>query len=137
MSNQNSQNKAATRLQPPSDTNGLPLHWRVVRFYDCLKKVKSAKHPSILQEEYEAKGAYPIIDQGSEYIAGWTDLKECVIFEDLPVIIFGDHTRIFKYVDFPFAVGADGTKILRANDDFLYPFFFSFPLLNLNFPKKA
>lgn len=32
-----------------------------------------------------------------------------------PVIVFGDHTRAIKYVDFPFAMGADGTKVLAVN----------------------
>ena len=30
-----------------------------------------------------------------------------------PVVIFGDHTRILKYIDFDFVLGADGVKILQ------------------------
>jgi type I restriction enzyme S subunit len=33
------------------------------------------------------------------------------------VIVFGDHTRILKFVDFPFACGADGTQLLKTNSD--------------------
>ena len=38
-----------------------------------------------------------------------------------PVIIFGDHTKNVKYIDFDFIVGADGVKIL--NPIFIYPMF--------------
>ena len=61
---------------------------------------------------YLKSGLYPIIDQGKEEIAGYSD-KNINIFDKIPVIIFGDHTRIFKYVDYPFFLGADGVKILK------------------------
>ncbi|WP_269849437.1 restriction endonuclease subunit S [Methanosarcina horonobensis] len=57
----------------------------------------------------------PIIDQGQTLIAGYTNDKTHCVGCDLPVIIFGDHTKIAKYIDFPFAVGADGTKILTTS----------------------
>ena len=36
------------------------------------------------------------------------------MFTDVPAIIFGDHTRIIKYVDTPCFLGADGVKLLKA-----------------------
>ncbi|OTP25905.1 hypothetical protein A5798_002871, partial [Enterococcus sp. 6C8_DIV0013] len=60
-------------------------------------------------------GETAIIDQGSKVIAGFTD----EILNDMgyyPAIIFGDHTRIIKYIDFPFFTGADGTKVLNVID---------------------
>lgn len=63
--------------------------------------------------EYLASGKYPIIDQGQDDIAGYTD-REDGLFTDVPAIIFGDHTRIVKYVDMPFFLGADGVKVLKA-----------------------
>ena len=65
--------------------------------------------------EYGKRGKYIIIDQGQSQIAGYTDREEGV-FEELPVIVFGDHTRTIKYVDKPFFLGADGVKILRSKD---------------------
>ncbi|HDL74979.1 MAG TPA: restriction endonuclease subunit S, partial [bacterium] len=44
--------------------------------------------------------------------AGYTNDKTKVYSGNLPIVVFGDHTRIFKFVDFPFALGADGVKIL-------------------------
>ena len=66
--------------------------------------------------EYKDSGLYPIIDQGQNDIAGYTD-ETTGLFSDVPAIIFGDHTRVIKYVDAPFFIGADGVKILKAKDN--------------------
>ena len=115
----------------------LPGHWEILPFTDCLKKVKTKKKLSIPKRDYQESGEFPVIDQGASFIAGWTDLAEAVISDNLPVVIFGDHTRIFKYVDFPFVLGADGTKILHVNDNILDPRFFYYALSNLNVPNKG
>ena len=66
--------------------------------------------------EYFPTGRIPIIDQGSEFIAGFTDESQRAYDGELPVIVFGDHTCCLKFVDFAFAVGADGTQLLRPAD---------------------
>ena len=66
--------------------------------------------------EYLKLGKNIIIDQGQSQIAGYTDRQEG-LFRELPVIVFGDHTRIVKYVDKPFFLGADGVKVLRSKDE--------------------
>ena len=63
--------------------------------------------------DYHDSGLYPIIDQGQSKIAGYTD-EENGLFTDVPAIIFGDHTRVLKYVDTPCFLGADGVKLLKA-----------------------
>ena len=63
--------------------------------------------------DYQISGSYPIIDQGQDFIAGYTD-SVSGLYTDVPAIVFGDHTRALKYVDFPFFLGADGAKILKA-----------------------
>ena len=78
----------------------------------------------ILKEDYLTEGKHIVIDQGQKTIAGYTDLEEG-LYEDVPAIIFGDHTRIIKYVDEPFFLGADGVKLLKskrkdANYKYLY-----------------
>ena len=65
--------------------------------------------------EYREFGSHIIIDQGQSKIAGYTD-REDGLFKEVPVIIFGDHTRVIKYVDQPFYLGADGVKVLRSKD---------------------
>lgn len=115
----------------------LPENWKALPFEDCLRKVKSKKVSSIPKRDYLDSGEFPVIDQGLEFISGWTDVNEFVIFDNLPVVVFGDHTRTFKYVDFPFAIGADGTKLLYAKEDVLDVRFFYFALLNLKVPNKG
>ncbi len=88
-------------------------------FEDCTKfgtKIKT--------DEYHETGKHIIIDQGQSEIAGYTDLEEG-LFKAVPAIIFGDHTRVVKYIDKPFFLGADGVKVLRsrfadANYRYLY-----------------
>lgn len=70
----------------------------------------------IPKEKYLSVGLYPVIDQSKEQIAGYTDESEG-IYCDVPAIIFGDHTRIIKYIDVPFFLGADGTKLLKIKDN--------------------
>jgi restriction endonuclease S subunit len=70
-----------------------------------LSKIKS----SAIQET----GQYPVVDQGKTFVSGYVDGVKPVKAHGSPVIIFGDHTRNIKYVDFDFVVGADGVKILR------------------------
>lgn len=66
--------------------------------------------------EYREAGLIPIIDQGTDFIAGFTDALDKRYEGPLPIVIFGDHTCCLKYIDFPFAVGADGTQLLRPVD---------------------
>ncbi|MYC59760.1 MAG: hypothetical protein F4X09_06140 [Gammaproteobacteria bacterium] len=63
---------------------------------------------------YLSAGRFPIVDQSQKYICGWTNDDEAVITRPLPVIVFGDHTCILKFIDQPFAQGADGIKIFTA-----------------------
>ena len=69
----------------------------------------------IPKEEYLTTGKNIIIDQGKDSIAGYTD-RQKGIFKEVPVIVFGDHTRIVKYVDKPFFLGADGVKVLKSKE---------------------
>ena len=65
---------------------------------------------------YQAEGQFPIIDQSQSYICGWTNNQDALIVNDLPLIIFGDHTCVLKIVNLPFAQGADGIKILKTKE---------------------
>lgn len=88
--------------------------WEIRPFEDCIKKVKyTAK---IASSDYLTTGAYPIISQEEEMISGYWDNKDDVFAVSSPVVIFGDHTRVLKYVDFDFVLGADGVKILQPTD---------------------
>ena len=82
-----------------------------VSFADAFSEV-SRGTKKFKQIEYAEIGAHPIVDQGKEAIAGYSD-EESGLFADVPAIVFGDHTRCVKYVEEPFFAGADGVKILK------------------------
>lgn len=85
--------------------------------YRELEKIITIVSPpkKILSKNITLQGKYPVIDQGADYISGYTDDTEALL-PDNNYIIFGDHTEIIKYVDFKFAQGADGIKILITKD---------------------
>lgn len=89
-------------------------NWTYKNFEDCLEKVKyTSKIPT---SDYLGKGKYPIVSQEEGLIAGYWNEEADVFKTNKPVVIFGDHTRILKYVDFDFVLGADGVKILQPID---------------------
>lgn len=82
------------------------------------------KAPNGIKRDHYGDGTiYPIIDQGQGFIVGYTDEHEKVL-DYGECTIFGDHTREVKWVDFPFAVGADGVKVLRAIEGINQKYFF-------------
>lgn len=66
----------------------------------------------IKNSDFLEKGKHPIVDQGKSYIAGYTNSENLLIKIPHPIIVFGDHTKAIKYIDFDFCPGADGTKII-------------------------
>lgn len=84
--------------------------WEYKGFEDCLVKANKAKQ--VQTSEYNSGTKYPIISQEDKMISGYCDDESFLYHINSPVVIFGDHTRVLKYVDFDFVVGADGVKIL-------------------------
>ena len=97
--------------------------------YAYIQTLKQ-KH-KIKRSEYLPSGVVPVIDQGKEFIAGYINDGERAYNGQLPVIVFGDHTCIIKYVDFPFAIGAQGTQLIRPTKDFDIRYFY-YSLRNLS-----
>ena len=95
--------------------DGVPKGWRK----DCVGNIigSISRTRQIKTSDYQKIGDIPIIDQSREFIAGYTDDKESVVDINIPVIVFGDHTRILKYIQFPFAKGADGTQLIVSKLD--------------------
>ena len=93
------------------------------------KLVKTLTAAAKIQRgKYETVGDIPVIDQGADFIAGYTD-KGNKATELGQYVIFGDHTEHVKYVDFIFAQGADGLKILQpisSNPKYIYYAFQTF-----------
>jgi len=89
---------------------------------DCIE-CKNQKH-KIKKSEYLSTGTIPVIDQSQTFIAGYINETERAYDGDLPVLIFGDHTCTLKFVDFRFAIGAEGTQIIRPKEDFDIRYFY-------------
>ena len=89
----------------------------------------SKKH-KVKKSEYLSSGTIPVVDQGQEFIAGYINEIKRAYDGELPVIVFGDHTCTLKYVDFLFAVGADGTQLIHPTEDFGICYFY-YALQNL------
>ncbi len=100
-----------------------PDGWKVLPFLDVFKDVTS-KGIKVKKENYDAEGELPVVDQGKKLFGGYTDIANKVKNIELPVIIFGDHTKVFKLIESDFAVGADGVKLLEpiveADKKFLF-----------------
>lgn len=86
--------------------------WPEIDFSDLVSD-ETGGNTKTFQSDYLPVGKYPIIDQGQSLIGGYTNDATRVCKAELPVVIFGDHTKCFKFIDFPFCLGADGTKVLR------------------------
>ena len=85
--------------------------------------------------DYQSSGMIPIVDQGKKLVIGYTN--DC--YATVPkgcYVIFGDHTREIKYVDFDFAQGADGVKILKANNHVDIRYLFH-AMTNLTIPSRG
>lgn len=93
--------------------DGLPEGWRKDCIGNLIKKIERTKQ--IEAKDYLLEGKIPVIDQSRNFIAGYTDDLNSAVKESCPVIVFGDHTRILKYIQFPFAKGADGTQLIVSN----------------------
>ena len=97
----------------------------IAKFTDVFSD--ETKHGKKIQtSDYLKSGKYPIIDQGQDQIVGYTN-EEDGVFTEVPAIIFGDHTRIIKYIDTPFFLGADGVKLLKCkihSADYKYLYYY-------------
>ena len=114
----------------------LPGSWKINNFEECINKEK-IKVGKIKKREFKNFGKYPIIDQGQSLIAGYWDKEDNIYKGDLPVIIFGDHTRIIKFIEFPFVCGADGTKVIVPNLNVVNPKFFYYVLKSIEIPSRG
>lgn len=98
-----------------SINSGVPKGWKKLAVGNVIGKVARTKQ--IMMSQYNATGKYPIIDQSRSFIAGYTDDEEALVDIGMPVIVFGDHTRVLKYIQFPFAKGADGTQLIVTDNE--------------------
>lgn len=95
--------------------DGIPNGWGKELVGDIIGKLPRTKQ--IKATEYLSEGLTPVIDQSRDFIAGYTNENDAIVNVGVPIIVFGDHTRILKYIQFPFAKGADGTQLIISDRD--------------------
>lgn len=93
----------------------IPEGWEDGKIEEVLDKVPHTI--KILNKDILRVGMYPVVDQGQEYICGFTNTKESVLEVNDAHVIFGDHTTIVKLVNFDYSRGADGTQILISKEE--------------------
>jgi len=105
-------------------------------FSNCV--LVASKIRGIKKSEYKTSGQFPIIDQGQNLITAYSD-KEDLVEKDFPFIIFGDHTRVLKYINFLSILSNDGIKVLRPksgiDSKFLYYQFLNFKIPNTGYNR--
>jgi len=93
----------------------IPEGWEVKSVKDLMLRY-SDKSNHIESKLILNSGKYPVITQDNgDFIAGYTNEENPI--EDIPLLIFGDHSCTIRYIDFPFFRGADGTQILRFSNE--------------------
>lgn len=93
------------------------------------------KKTQIQESEIAEEGETAVITQEKDLlISGYTNKKEAIT--DLPLIVFGDHSCTFKYIDFPFIRGADGTQLLKVDENELLPKCFYYLVHLVEIPNK-
>ena len=93
----------------------IPEGWSDGIIADVIGKVPQAT--KVLAKDFQDNGKVPVIDQSQSYICGFTDDETATIKPESAHVIFGDHTRAVKLVNFDYARGADGTQVLVAKSD--------------------
>ena len=99
----------------------IPDSWEWSRLASITYSVGN-KDNQIQTKEIQKEGLFPVVSQSQSLIDGFTNENGKVI-RNLPLVMFGDHTRNVKIIDFPFVIGADGTKFHKCiliNPRYLY-----------------
>src|SRR6266446_6899567 len=99
--------------------------WDQKPFESCIQPVEYTR--KVQRKDFLNAGQFPIVSQEAEFTNGYWNDEADVFKVSTPVVIFGDHTQVLKYVDFDFVLGADGVKILQPRK-FLHPKFFFYQL---------
>jgi len=108
----------------------IPEGWHADYIENLLTKESRAK--KLAKTQYLNEGLIPVVDQSTDFICGYTNDKDTVISINEPRIVFGDHTRILKLINFDFARGADGTQVLLSNNVNVPQHYFYHSLLKID-----
>ncbi len=128
--NESHQTYGTHESNPNTETRGAGQHpgaamkngWQTAPFEECIEKVTYTQ--KIQRKDFLDDGAYPVVSQEEDFINGYWDNEADLFKVTTPIVVFGDHTKVLKYIDFDFVLGADGVKILQPRGLLLPKFFF-------------
>ena len=125
-------NKAIS-LNPKQNTD-IETKWEQKTVHSLLREIDG--HTTQIQEnEILEEGETAVVTQEQGLlISGYTDEEE--VITDLPLIVFGDHSCTFKYIDFPFIRGADGTQLLKVDENEFIPKCFYYLVQLVEIPNR-
>ena len=99
----------AINLHPQRNTD-IETKWERKSIHNLLREIDGPT-TQIQESEILEEGETAVITQEqNSLVSGYSNKKDAIT--DLPVIVFGDHSCTFKYIDFPFIRGADGTQFV-------------------------
>lgn len=113
----------------------IPEHWLYTELEVVFENLSLTSN-KLAQKNYEAHGVFPVVDQGASEIGGYSNDDNKLINLDRPVIVFGDHTKCLKYINFPFIPGADGIKVLVPRNQ-IDPKFAFYACKSLRLPDRG
>lgn len=109
--------------------------YEVSRVNDLLKKVNGSTI-KIDANQIKSDGKYPVVTQAKdEMISGYIDSDE--VINDLPLVVFGDHSCTFKYLDRNFVRGADGTQLMKFDSEKCNAKYAFYYLSNIEIPNAG
>ena len=120
-------------LNPKQNTD-IETKWERKTIQNLLREIDG--HATQIQEnEILEEGETAVVTQEQDLlISGYTDEEK--VITDLPLIVFGDHSCTFKYIDFPFIRGADGTQLLKVDKNEFIPKCFYYLVQLVEIPNR-
>ena len=119
----------------------IPGTWTYFKL-ESLTYPIGTKYNQIQSKEILKSGKWPVVSQSQNLIDGYSndDDKVIIVNNNHPIIMFGDHTRNVKIINFSYIIGADGTKFFRPiliNENYLYLLikFISFKIKNKGYAR--
>ena len=130
--------RRTSKVQSIKPTVNLPKNWLWTKLENVFYNVSVPNSKKLLNKNINEHGSFKVVDQGKKYVAGYSNEQSKLIKIPGPVVIFGDHTKAIKFVDFDFIPGADGIKILRpvvVNEHYFYIVVKAYPIIDRGYGR--
>jgi len=95
---------------------GFDEEWKFTKLCDLLEYEQPTKY-LVANKDYDSSYKTPVLTAGKTFILGYTNEKNGIFKDGLPVIIFDDFTTATKFVNFPFKAKSSAMKILKPKNE--------------------